>query len=265
MAGVFDRRRIPAPESSFPPIFEPSDEPEAGPSKRAGRSNDHIQDIFLQTGLVTQANGSAYIEQGGVKIACSVYGPRPKQPPYSSTGTLNLEVKFAPFASHSRRAPLRDTEPLPLSALISQSLLPAIQLHLLPKSSLDIHLLILESSTTAAVLSAGLTVASAAVADAGISMNGLGVGGTALRVGKETLLDPSAGEEASGNGLVCLGSLPAQGKVTGVWISGELEVEELCDLIDKAGEAGEQAHTTVAHTLLEEAEARGVGLGVTDV
>ena len=35
------------------------------------------------------------------------YGPRPKQPPYSPQGTLNLEVKFAPFASHPRRAPLR--------------------------------------------------------------------------------------------------------------------------------------------------------------
>lgn len=35
------------------------------------------------------------------------YGPRPKPPPYSPQGTLNLEVKFAPFASDPRRAPLR--------------------------------------------------------------------------------------------------------------------------------------------------------------
>lgn len=35
------------------------------------------------------------------------YGPRPKPPPYSSSGALNIEVKYAPFASDPRRFPLR--------------------------------------------------------------------------------------------------------------------------------------------------------------
>ena len=35
------------------------------------------------------------------------YGPRPKLPPYSAHGTLNIEVKYAPFASDPRRFPLR--------------------------------------------------------------------------------------------------------------------------------------------------------------
>ena len=29
--------------------------------------------IVIKTGLISQANGSGYIEFGGVKIACSVY------------------------------------------------------------------------------------------------------------------------------------------------------------------------------------------------
>jgi hypothetical protein len=29
--------------------------------------------LVLKTGLISQANGSGYIESGGVKIACSVY------------------------------------------------------------------------------------------------------------------------------------------------------------------------------------------------
>ena len=29
--------------------------------------------VVLKTGLISQANGSGYIEFGGVKIACSVY------------------------------------------------------------------------------------------------------------------------------------------------------------------------------------------------
>lgn len=81
----------------------------------------------LQPGLITQANGSAYIETEHTKIACAVsvfrkiscgprrkpdqlisYGPRQsKNVSYSESGHLNVEVKFAPFSCRRRRAPLR--------------------------------------------------------------------------------------------------------------------------------------------------------------
>lgn len=82
----------------------------------------------LKTGLINQANGSAYIEMENTKIACAMcvtvlwpvskrhsadkfafvsYGPRPRPPPYAAEGTLNVEVKYAPFASDPRRFPLR--------------------------------------------------------------------------------------------------------------------------------------------------------------
>lgn len=81
--------------------------------------------IVLQPGLINQANGSAYIENERTKIACAVlviyrlpketsnfiifrYGPRQsKNVPYYEKGKLNVEVKFAPFSCHQRRAPLR--------------------------------------------------------------------------------------------------------------------------------------------------------------
>ncbi len=112
MAGIFDRRRIQAPESSYTPTF--SQEQQSSSSRSSSTrpicKSAHVAgscQIVLKTGLISQANGSGYIEAGKVKIACSVYGPRPKQPPYSPQGSLNLEIKFAPFASHPRRAPLR--------------------------------------------------------------------------------------------------------------------------------------------------------------
>lgn len=90
MTTQFDRRRIPAPEESRPPVYATA-ESEAGPSKRdrpadalrpictsifwamAPEVMERIADLWtvLKTGLVTQANGSAYIEAAGVKIACS--------------------------------------------------------------------------------------------------------------------------------------------------------------------------------------------------
>ncbi|WVW78217.1 hypothetical protein I302_100168 [Kwoniella bestiolae CBS 10118] len=261
MATAFDRRRIPAPEVSVPPIYE--DSPEAGPStrtRRVDRAIDEARPIFLKTGLISQANGSGYIESGGVKIACSVYGPRPKAPPYTPQGTLNLEVKFAPFASDPRRAPLRDTEPISLSQLLTQSLLPTIQLHLLPKSSIDIYLLVLESDTPTNVLSAGLTVASAAIADAGIAMYALGTGSVIAHSSAEgLLLDPEEGEEGEAEGILTLGSMPALGKVTGLVLEGEVGVDQAVEMIEKAISASRDTHTVLAQSLIEGAQERGIG------
>jgi len=122
-----------------------------------------------------------------------------------------------------------DTEPAPLSALLTSHLLPALQLHLLPKSALDVHLLILESDILPNFLSAGLTVASAAIADAGIPMFGLGVGSTASRKEGELLVDPEAGEE-EGEATLALGVMPALGKFSGIWLSGEIDVDEACQV-----------------------------------
>jgi hypothetical protein len=84
---TFDRRRIPAPEDSKPPVFATTP---AGPSRT--RANDELRPLcgcplsyvawiqltaVIKTGLVTQANGSAYVEADGVKIACSAYVPPP--------------------------------------------------------------------------------------------------------------------------------------------------------------------------------------------
>lgn len=88
-------------------------------------STHRNKSIVLQPGLINQANGSAYIENERTKIACAVlviyrpstetsclimfrYGPRQsKNVPYYEKGKLNVEVKFAPFSCHQRRAPLR--------------------------------------------------------------------------------------------------------------------------------------------------------------
>lgn len=114
-----------------------------------------------------------------------------------------------------------------MSALLTSHLIPALQLHLLPKSALDVHLLILESDILPNVLSAGLTVASAAIADAGIPMFGLGVGSTMSKMDGEMSVDPEAGEE-EGEATLALGVMPALGKFSGIWLSGEVEVDEAC-------------------------------------
>ena len=125
----------------------------------------------------------------------------------------------------------QDTEPAALSSLLTQLLLPSIQLHLLPKSSVDVFLLVLESDSTSNVLSAGLTVSSLAIADAGIPMFGLCVGSVVARAADgEMLFDPSKEDDTEAQGQVTVGVMPALSKVTSLWTSGEIEVEDVCDV-----------------------------------
>lgn len=60
-------------------------------SRQDGRSNDEHRLIFLKTGVISQARGSAYVEQGKTKVMCGVYGPReiPRRSDFSMNGVLS--------------------------------------------------------------------------------------------------------------------------------------------------------------------------------
>ncbi|KAJ9104980.1 hypothetical protein QFC20_004420 [Naganishia adeliensis] len=256
--GFTDRRRLPGPEKSFPTVYDAPEEPTTtgngkGKGRADGREAAEMRDVFLNSGLISQANGSAYIECGSVKIACAVYGPRAKPPPYSPQGTVNVEIKFAPFASHPRRAPLRDTEPPHLSHLLTQSLLPALTLHLSqhPKSVTDIWLLVLQSESPSleSTLAAGLSVACAALADAGVALNGLGVGVAVAKTEEGIAVDPTGREARAGGARVTLGVLPALDTLTDVWMTGQASVADVLGMVDCAVAASAGVHGRVAGVL----------------
>jgi hypothetical protein len=125
---TFDRRRVQAPESSSAPVYHA--EGDAGPSKPSASApgeicvypTPSIWKVELMSSPQDRPDQSSQrqrlyrIRERQDCVLCvgfsptwadGRYGPRPKQPPYSPRGSLNLELKFAPFASHPRRAPLR--------------------------------------------------------------------------------------------------------------------------------------------------------------
>lgn len=60
-----------------------------------------------------------------------------------------------------------------MAAQIQQALLPAVRLDLLPKSTIDIFVTIIENDGIEGCIASGSVAASAALADAGIEMLGL--------------------------------------------------------------------------------------------
>ncbi|KAL6305262.1 mRNA transport regulator 3 [Sparassis latifolia] len=255
----FDRRRINGPEESFSPVFASDEEDESllvTPGKsRQGRSAGDIRPVFLEAGLINQANGSAYIETERTKIACAVYGPRQsKTTVYSEQGRLNVEVKFTPFSCTHRRVPIHDAEDRSVAVQIYQALLPAVRLELLPKSTIDVYITIIENDGIEGCIAAGSVAASAALADAGIEMLGLVVSCAASAIGKEIWLDPTEVEAEAASGSLILAGMPALDTITSIWQSGRLTSAEIVKCMEACQERCEDIHAVVAQGLLLNAQ-----------
>ncbi|TEB36353.1 mRNA transport regulator 3 [Coprinellus micaceus] len=251
----FDRRRINGPEESFSPTYDDGgdiqDQWKVG-RPRVGRNPTNIRPIFLQPGLIDQANGSAYIETGNTKIACAIYGPRQsKNVAFHDKGRLNIEVKFTPFSCPRRRAPIRDAEDRSIAMAIHQAILPSVRLETLPKSTIDIFITIIEADGIEGCIASGSVAASAALADAGIEVFGLVISTSAAIVGDDVWLDPTHQEASNSKGTFVLSCMPALGTVTSIWQNGSISPSKVVTCMDTCEKQCADMHAVVAQTLRE--------------
>ena len=68
---------------------------------------------------------------------------------------------------------LKDAEDRDIAVLIQQALTPSVRLELLPKSTVDIFIIVIENDGMEGCVSSGSIAASVALADAGIEMLGM--------------------------------------------------------------------------------------------
>ncbi|KAL5355766.1 3' exoribonuclease family, domain 1-domain-containing protein [Aspergillus floccosus] len=218
-----DRRRINGPPSGTrPPVFSSSLNAVPGAAIRPQRQRqpNELRKIFLKTGLIPSASGSAYLEfepspslaaarsnpkslippSSALKLACTVHGPKPlpRSATFSPNLVLTTHVKYAPFAARQRKGHIRDASERDLGVHLETALRGVIVAERWPKSGLDITITILEAeddrwwadapdSHDAAwgmmnVLAGCITAASAAIADARIDCLDLVAGGVAAVV-----------------------------------------------------------------------------------
>merc|ERR1711939_222043 len=211
-----DRRRYNAPFGSMPLKFAAATT--ATESSSAAKGKGKLQDsediideqgkrhdgrgpldarpIFLKTGLVSNAPGSAFIETGRLKLIAAVYGPKPPPPsmPLSSRDKLLVDVRFAPFARRSggRLTPGKETEAPQLASALQLALQPSILLEAQPRAIVELFITVLELDGPFdgdGDLAAAITAGSGALADAGTPLQGLTVG-----VSAAMLSDPRASE-----------------------------------------------------------------------
>jgi len=236
-----DRRRINGPPSGTrPPVFAPSTGTAAESPKRMRRPTE-LRKIFLKTGLIPSAAGSAYLEieperppptkpliapSSALKLTCTVHGPKPlpRSTPFSPNLLITTHVKYAPFAARRRRGYIRDASERDLGVHLETAIRGAIIAERWPKSALEITVTVLEAeddrwwgnvsgSYDASwgmmnVLAGCITAASAAIADARIDCLDLVVGGVAALVREE--VSQTEGHAVDGSPILVLDPDPSE-------------------------------------------------------
>ncbi|WFD34990.1 putative diacylglycerol O-acyltransferase tgs1 [Malassezia cuniculi] len=178
--------------------------------------------LYIQTGIIPNASGSALLEAGRTKIAVAIHGPRQvRGTPLVGEAVLSVLFQLSPFSSSERQQPGKDVERPELAAIVQQALLPAVRVELYPKSSIYVHVTVVDMDTSAVGCAAhAVTAASAALTEAGIEMYGLVTGSSASALTsvasdeQHWTVDPSHEEASNSSSHIVLCAMPAHERIT---------------------------------------------------
>ena len=268
----------------------------------------------VKTGLTPSASGSAYLElessqsthhsksltnrTPALKLTCTVHGPRPlpRSAPFSPQLLLSTRVKFAPFAARHRRGYIPDASEKDLAAHLETALRGVLIGERWPKSGVDVVVTVLEGEEDCpweklaegyqngriggwglmSILSGCITVASAAVTDAGIDCVDLITGGVSAIVRQpsaplQLVLDPCPSDHEDIVAACVIGYLQSRDEITELWAKGDIspsssgkETKPLGfeTLVDLAVEAAKGARRVLIEAIKESTEAKLEGNAV---
>jgi len=192
-----------------------------------GRQFNELRPIKIDVGVVNRADGSAYIEWGGNKILAAVYGPREVHPRYlqdSTRAIVQCKYNMAAFSVSDRKRPGPDRRSTEISKVISEVFEYVIFTELYPRTTIDIYIEVLEAD--AGTRCAGLTVASVALADAGIPMIDLVPSCSGGKIDGQVVVDLFKEEDNYGEADLPIAMIPRTGEVLLMQMDGHLTVDE---------------------------------------
>ena len=251
--------------------------------------------LELESSSAPANKDSLIPSSSALKLTCSVHGPRPlpRSSPFTPHILLTTHIKFAPFASRQRRGYVRDASERDLAVHLQTALRGVIIGDRSPKSGVDVVITVLEGEEDhwygdargkpdigsangqastgwgmMTVLAGCITVASAAIVDAGIDCVDLVAGGVAAVVSESydddptqttIVLDPSPTEHRKIHAACVVGYLAARDEVTELWIQGGipssgLDTEDppkIEQLIDDAVRAASGARKVLSQAVKE--------------
>ncbi|KAJ2356415.1 3'-5'-exoribonuclease [Coemansia sp. RSA 2618] len=239
-ANAMDRRRINGPPRSVEPIYtaEGSTDPFAD-GRKDSRALDQVRPIYMKTGPLSAqttdlslssaaaASGSAFYEQGNIRISCAVYGPRQGRKSNARMGSFDCDFRYAPFScSWKKRSHIRGADEKEISLMLEHAISPAIRLEAYPKASIDAFVTVIESDGKAATIAAAINCISAALADAGIELYD-SVAACSMGLWKsQWIADCSQAEEDATSCSMLIAYMPSADEVTYILQHGKTSPEQ---------------------------------------
>jgi len=220
-----------------------------------GRRPDELRPIKMKVGVLTRADGSAYLQWGKNKVLAAVYGPRevfPKHLQDPERALLRARYNMASFSVEERKRPGPDRRSIELSKVISEALRAAVFVEQFPKTSIDVFIEILQADAGTRI--AGLVAASAALADAGIPMKDLVTGMTVGKVEDTLILDLCKEEDNYGQADLPIAIIPRTGEIVLLQMDGHMTQEEIDRALDMAIQGAMKVYEIQKRALLERYE-----------
>ena len=200
-----------------------------------GRKPDELRPVKLEVGVIPNADGSAYIEQGKNRILAGVYGPRevhPKHLALQDRTVLKCRYHMAPFSVQERKSPAPSRREIEISKVIRESLEPSIFMEYYPRTMIDVFIEVLQAD--GGTRCASITTASLALADAGIPLKDLVVACAAGKADDTIVLDLMDEEDKLGKADVPVALMPGLNGITLLQMDGKLTHEEFETVVNMA-------------------------------
>ena len=217
-----------------------------------GRKVNETRKVTIKTGVLKNADGSAYIEFGGNKILAGVCGPRDVHPKHMSnpdTGILRVRYHMEPFSVGERKKPAPSRREIEISKVIKEALEPAVMLEQFPRTAVDVFLEVLQAD--GGTRCAALDAASVALADAGIPMRDLVCACASGKAADTLILDVNNEEDQAGQADMPIGYMPNLGQITLLQLDGVLTPDEFKKCIEIGIEGCKQVYEIQKNSLRE--------------
>lgn len=243
-----------------PKIIEASNEEQVQKDnnirKKIASSSSNFRDILCDTGIISGASGSAFISFGDTKVFCAIYGPRANQRgtvngQFSDSGILECDVRISTANSHA----LSSSADPRISQQLRDALIPSVRLSCYPKAIISVYAVVVQSGGSE--LSAVITCASLALADASIELNDF-VCATTVGLSKSTnekeiqnflTLDPSIDQYQDLLAVLSLSSMVSYSELTHISVEGSLTFAEFDTLVQLASSGCEYLRTVLKESI----------------
>jgi len=193
-----------------------------------GRRPDEIREIKIKVGILENADGSAYVEQGHTKVYAAVYGPREVHPRHlalPNRAVIRCRYHMTPFSVEERKSPAPTRREIELSKVIREALTPAIIVEQFPSSAIDVFIEVINADGSTRC--ASIIAASVALASAGIPMRDLVAACSIGKINGVLVLDVTDIEDKYGEVDMPFAMMPNRNEITLFQLDGVLTLEEI--------------------------------------